>query len=103
MLKAELEIRDEPVDLSGVQLEMSREEVRKLRLILGGRFERVCSIGGRDRANNLGWRSGKECSDVQLDVEHGKVPPGRSDGTVLAAGRSRSPGGSCGSAYKSTR
>lgn len=33
----------------------------------------ACSICGRDRANNRGWRACKECSDVRLDVEHGKL------------------------------
>ncbi|HEU0020774.1 MAG TPA: hypothetical protein VFR55_03760, partial [Dehalococcoidia bacterium] len=39
MLKAELEIRDEQLDLMGMQLELSREEVRKLRRRLGEQLE----------------------------------------------------------------
>lgn len=41
MLKAELEIRDEQLDLLGIQLELSREEVRNLRPLLSRQLDSV--------------------------------------------------------------
>jgi hypothetical protein len=41
MLKAELEIRDEQLDLLGIQLELSREEVRNLRHLLSRQLDSV--------------------------------------------------------------